>query len=130
MGNIRSNDKKKILLLEDELIQQKIMDHLLKKEFDLQVVMNGCEALQWLESNALPDLIIMDWIMPVMDGKSFLKRFKSHLQFLAVPIIILSSYEHVYQEVIDIPFAPHDYLEKPVNPAVLKSSIDTLLNRV
>lgn len=115
--------KKRILLLEDEIGNQKLLHFILSGEFQLEIVQNGLEAFNWLENNQMPDLIIMDWIMPVMDGKSFLTTLKQGRLYENVPIIVLSSYEYIHSELAAIPYRPHAELKKPVNSTILKSAI-------
>lgn len=119
--------KKTILLLEDEMIQQKMMGYILSGDYYLQIVANGREAFNWLKSNNLPDLIIMDWIMPQMDGKTFLYEFKKEKEFSNIPIIVLSSYEDVNKEISEIPYIPYQKMVKPVEPNFLKKSIQEVL---
>lgn len=121
--------KKRILLLEDEIGNQKLLHFILAGKFELNIVENGLEAVNWLNKNALPDLIIMDWIMPVMDGKSFLTTIKQTRMCENTPIIVLSSYEYIHGELASIPFQAHAELKKPVNSTVLKSAIaDAILS--
>jgi len=115
--------KKTILLLEDEIIQQKMMSFILSNDYSLNIVSNGIEALNWLTKNSLPDLIIMDWVMPQMDGKTFLYNFKTKKEFSQIPVIALSSYQYVHQEISEIPYTPKERLIKPVEPQKLKTSI-------
>jgi two-component system chemotaxis response regulator CheY len=115
--------KKRILLLEDEPGNQRILDFVLHDNFELNFVQNGYEAIRWLEKNKLPDLIIMDWVMPKMDGKSFLKAIKISGQFHHIPVIVLSSNDNITEELASIPFRAHGQLQKPIDGHVLKSCI-------
>jgi len=121
--------KKRILLLEDEIGNQKLLNFILAREFELKIVENGLDAVNWLHNNNAPDLIIMDWIMPIMDGKSFLTTIKQTNLCPNIPIIVLSSYEYIHGELASIPFEAHAELKKPVNSTVLKTAIaDALLS--
>ncbi|HLW50617.1 MAG TPA: response regulator [Sphingobacteriaceae bacterium] len=121
--------KKRILLLEDEIGNQKLLNFILAGEFNLNIVENGLEAVNWLNNNTHPDLIIMDWIMPIMDGKSFLTMLKQTNLCPNIPIIVLSSYEYIHSELASIPFEANAKLKKPVNSSVLKTAIaDALLS--
>lgn len=115
--------KKKILLLEDEISNQRLLNFILSKEYRLDVVENGLDAFNWLEANATPDLIIMDWIMPVMDGKTFLNHFRSCESYKQIPIIVLSSYDRIHEELVAMGFQAHTELAKPVNASVLKNAV-------
>ncbi|WP_257668222.1 response regulator [Parapedobacter tibetensis] len=115
--------KKKILLVEDEPTIQKLLHFVLSKEFDLEIASNGYEAFLWLENRQIPDLIIMDWIMPQMDGKSFLKCIKVSGLYSEIPIIVLSASDDVADELSNLPYSVNQCLSKPFDPTVLKQTI-------
>lgn len=115
--------RKRILLLEDEISNRHLMNFILSKDYHVDMVENGQDAFIWLQNNKQPDLIIMDWLMPVMDGKSFLISFKFQKRYHHIPIIVLSSYDRIHEELQDIPFKAHSELAKPVNPKALKAAI-------
>ena len=117
------NGRKRILLLEDEISHQRLMHFILSKQYHLDVVENGLDAMNWLKKNERPDLIIMDWIMPVMDGKNFLNAFKYEETYRSIPVIVLSSYDLIHEELVAISFEAHSKLSKPVNPTLLKDTI-------
>jgi CheY-like chemotaxis protein len=119
--------KKKILILEDELINQRLIHYILSNDFHVSIVENGKEAIDWLEQNTRPDLIIMDWIMPIMDGKTFLHTIHESGARKDIPIIVLSSYENVSGELATIPVQTHAQLKKPVESQVLMSVIATAI---
>lgn len=80
--------KKRILLVEDDAALNDAFSILLKKEhYTVDSVFNGREALEKLTST-VPDLILLDLLMPIMDGKVFLKNFKNTSK---VPIIVFSN---------------------------------------
>ena len=115
--------KKRILLLEDEPGNQRMLDFVLHDSFELNFVQNGYEAIRWLETHREPDLIIMDWVMPRMDGKSFLKAIKVSGQYNHIPVIVLSSNDNIDEELASIPFHAERQLSKPIDGKLLKSSI-------
>jgi CheY-like chemotaxis protein len=119
--------KKRILVLEDELINQRVIQFMLATDFHIDIVENGKEAFEWLKENTRPDLIIMDWIMPIMDGKSFLYALCESEINIDTPIIILSSYEHVHGELAEIPLQTHAQLKKPIESHVLKTAISSAI---
>jgi len=120
--------KKKILLIEDEPTIQRLLYFILSKEFDVEVAGNGFDALLWLEQHRLPDLIIMDWIMPQMDGKSFLKCIKVSGLYCEIPVIVLSASESIIDELKGLPYSVNQYLRKPFDPLVLKEIIGNIFN--
>ncbi len=120
--------KKKILLIEDEPTIQRLLYFILSKEFDVQVAANGFEAFLWLEQHTIPDLIIMDWVMPQMDGKSFLKCIKISGLYSDIPVIVLSASENIIEELDRQPYSVNKCLQKPFDPLVLKETIGNIFN--
>ncbi|MGK6353296.1 response regulator [Parapedobacter sp. DT-150] len=120
--------KKKILLIEDEPTIQRLLSFILSTEFDVQVAANGYEAFLWLESRQIPDLIIMDWVMPHMDGKAFLKCIKVSGVYSEIPIIVLSASENVLEEVSNVQHPVNNCLHKPFDPTLLKKAIENIFN--
>lgn len=123
-----SGMKKKILLIEDEPTIQRLLYFILSKEFDVQVAANGFEAFLWLEQHTIPDLIIMDWVMPQMDGKSFLKCIKISGLYSDIPVIVLSASENIIEELDRQPYSVNKCLRKPFDPLVLKETIGNIFN--
>lgn len=121
--------KKRILLVEDEPTIQKLLYFVLSREFDIHVAGNGYEAFLWLESRHIPDLIIMDWVMPHMDGETFLKCIKVSGLYCEIPVIVLSSSEGVVDELKSVPLAVDKCLSKPFDPVMLKETITQLINK-
>ena len=120
--------KKKILLVEDEPTIQKLLFFVLSKEFEIHVAANGYEAFLWLESRRIPDLIIMDWMMPHMDGQTFLKCIKVSGLYGDIPVIILSSLEGLPEEVDKLPYSVTRCFQKPFDPIALKETIGHVFN--
>ena len=121
--------KKRILLVEDEPIIHRLLHFILSKEFDLQSTANGYEAFLWLENQRyMPDLVIMDWMMPQMDGGTFLKCLKVSGLYSEIPVIVLSASPHAEQELTNLPFSTVHYLQKPFDPVKLKSTIAGIFN--
>lgn len=101
---------------------------MLSKEFDLQIAGNGYEAFLWMENHHIPDLIIMDWVMPHMDGKAFLKCIKVSGLYSEIPIIVLSASENVLEEINIIKHPVSKCLSKPFDPILLREAIENILS--
>lgn len=106
-----------ILIVEDDPDICLALDSLLKLEgFDLVTCANGKAALQALERGHLPDLIILDLAMPVMDGIKFLQHKKVNPLYAPIPTIVLSANVDSYkpQDVVATvmkPLNPYDFVE-------------------
>jgi CheY-like chemotaxis protein len=87
------NVKKRILLVDDEVAILKLLEFILKKDYDLVVKNNGFDALTWLDNGNMPDLIISDMEMPYFDGADFVRSLKVSGYFRDIPLIVLSGSE-------------------------------------
>ena len=84
-------EKKKVLLAEDDAFVSDIYDTRLKQEgFEVIIAVNGLEAIKRLEET-VPDLILLDILMPYMDGLEVLKKIKVNPEWMNIPIILLTN---------------------------------------
>jgi DNA-binding response OmpR family regulator len=87
----------------------------LQSEFDVYFALNGNEALQKVES-LQPDLILLDIMMPVMDGFEVCRNLKSKDQFKNIPIIFITALGQQEEESRGFRLGAVDYITKPFNP--------------
>jgi CheY-like chemotaxis protein len=81
-----------ILIVEDDADLREMMAQLLTLEgFRVETVANGRAALDYLEQGDCPDLILLDLMMPVMDGWEFRRRQRAHPEYGQVPVVVLSA---------------------------------------
>lgn len=82
-----------ILVVDDQVLLCKLLTVLLKKAgYEVATANNGAEALDYIQqAEQTPDAIILDLMMPVMDGWTFLKHRRADLQCAAIPVIVLSA---------------------------------------
>jgi type IV pilus assembly protein PilB len=119
----------KILLADDNEIILKVISNILESDgYRIDRAKNGMEALR-LALQEKPDLIITDFLMPVMDGVTLIKRLKSQLATRYIPIIMLTAKDEEDAEVEVIDAGADDYLTKPVNAEKLLVRIKRLLKR-
>ncbi len=115
----------KVLVVDDDFINRKLIQALLKRHPDLisQVVEaeNGSDALQALRDNPDIDLILLDILMPVLDGKEFLKIFRSDPENSKIPVIVLSTDDTQKSTVFDL--GAEDFIIKPI-------AEEDLINRI
>ena len=102
-----------VLLCDDELMNRKVASKILVKEgFEVIEALNGQEAINILKSSRI-DLILMDLMMPVMDGYAATKIIKEDEEFKAIPLIIISALSD--KEAINkgLELGADEYLTKP-----------------
>ena len=104
---------KKILVVDDEdSIRQSLSDVLKDEGFKVMLASNGKESLEMLDSN-LPDLVILDIWMPMMDGTEVLKAIKA--KYPALKVIMISGLGNIEAAVKAIKLGAYDYIEKPLS---------------
>ena len=117
-----------ILLVEDNPELLEYLSALLGKYYKIETAGNGKEALEKLEDN-IPDLILTDLMMPVMDGITLAKALRETPKTRFIPIIILSAKTDVTSKIEGFQTNIYDYIEKPFNPGLLLSRINNILTR-
>ena len=117
-----------ILLVEDNPELLEYLSDLLGKYYKIETARNGKEALQRLE-DTIPDLILTDLMMPVMDGISLAKALREMPKTRFVPLIILSAKTDISSKIKGFQTNIDDYIEKPFNPSLLLSRINNILIR-
>ncbi len=121
--------KESILIVEDEEdIRELISYNLLKEGYQVAGVATGEEALQAVEKKP-PDLILLDIMLPRLDGLSVCRNLKSNPRFAAIPIIMLTAKGEETDIVTGLNLGADDYITKPFSPKVLLARVRTDLRR-
>ena len=106
----------KVLLVDDDTINRKLIKTLLSHHKNLvkEIIEanNGAEALEIVESNPDIDLVLLDILMPILDGRGFLKAFRSHKSNSNIPVIVLTTDDSTKNEVLN--YGADDILIKPI----------------
>ncbi|QCX37322.1 response regulator [Aureibaculum algae] len=118
----------KLLLVEDNIELIEYITNLLKPHFAIKTATNGKIALGILEEY-MPDLIISDIMMPVMNGMEFCEKLKSKILTSHIPIILLTAKTDSETQIEGFRKGIDDYIEKPFNPDILLARINAILTR-
>ncbi|NLA69940.1 MAG: EAL domain-containing protein [Clostridiales bacterium] len=119
-----------ILIVEDSLMNQKLLGVILNDEYDTFVADNGEIALQMLNDKKNKfDCVILDLIMPVMGGFAFLREIKDKPAFQDLPIIVSTGSNGKDQEKLALELGAWDYVEKPYDNQILKFRIKNVIQR-
>jgi DNA-binding response OmpR family regulator len=119
--------KKQILILDDDISIRTLLDLFLRKDYQVISKKDGMEAMLWLESGNIPDLIVSDINMPRLNGSDFLINLKKSGFFRMIPVIILSGIENDAEKNKLMQNGAADYIVKPFNPNDLLVKIDAIL---
>jgi len=124
------NDKKTILLVEDDVFVSDIYQTKISSEgYEVILAENGLEAIKKLEKS-IPDLILLDIIMPYMDGMETLRKIKSEEKWKKIPIILLTnlSDKEKIEEALGV--GADDFLIKShFTPSEVISKVNMLLKK-
>ncbi|MEO6922945.1 MAG: response regulator, partial [Bryocella sp.] len=118
-----------ILIVDDHLENRDLLRQRLDREgFETAVAADGLTALSMLEQQRI-DLVLLDVLMPGMNGIEVLQRIKSSDTLKSIPVIMISSLDEIERVVQCIETGAEDYLTKPFNPVLLRARIGVTLER-
>lgn len=121
--------KHKILIVDDEPDILELIEYNLKKEgYQVTTARNGQEAVA-LAKKTIPDLIILDIMMPVMDGIEACRLLRSMPDFKNTFMVFLTARSEEYSEIAGFNVGADDYIAKPIKPRALVSRINAILRR-
>ncbi len=120
--------KKQIILIVDDIPDNILLLHgLLKESYKIKVATNGQEALTIACSENPPDLILLDIIMPEMDGYEVCERLKADDKTNDIPVIFLTAMTQAEDEQKGFELGAVDYITKPISPPIVVTRIKTHL---
>ena len=120
-------EKIKILVVDDEERMQKLLSDFLKmKDYEVLLAGNGEEAIDLFFKEKSIALIILDVMMPKMDGWTALKTIREHSK---VPVIMLTARSEENDELKGFDYGADEYISKPFSPKILVARVEALLRR-
>lgn len=122
-------DKAKVLVVDDERINRKQLSELLEDGYEVAVAKNGEQALQRLNAAPDIDLILLDVMMPDLDGYETCRRIKAIARLERIPVIFVTALNEAGAEATGLALGAADYLTKPLNPVIARQRIHNLLER-
>lgn len=120
-------EQSSILVVDDSVGTLKIIGELLKKEFSIKVSTTGEMALKIAQSNTPPDLILLDVMLPDINGYEVCKELKKNPETAMIPVIFLTAKNEIEDEARGLGVGAVDYIVKPVYPAILMARVKTHL---
>lgn len=120
---------KKILVVDDEKDIVDIIKYNLEreKEYEVLTASNGKQAIEAAETN--PDLILLDIMMPELNGFEVCKILKSNPHTSGIPIIFLTAKENEIDEILGLEIGADDYITKPISPRKVIARIKSVIRR-
>ena len=119
----------RVLVVDDIEGNRDILARRLRRQkYDVVTAVNGVEALEVLSESSV-DLVLLDIMMPEMDGFTVLERMKQNQEWRHVPVIMISALTEMDDVVRCIELGADDYLSKPFNPVVLRARVATCIEK-
>lgn len=112
-----------ILIADDEPANIILLNEVLKADYRIMVAKDGRKALLAAQSIPSPDLILLDIVMPELDGYEVLKRLKADGETRNIPVIFVTSKGKDEDETKGLEMGAVDYIHKPFNPTVVKARV-------
>lgn len=117
----------KILIVDDDQGTTRLLDLVLSKEgYDVITINNGCDAVPTALA-CEPNLILLDLVMPSVDGLAICRDMRAESQFARLPIVFFTSVSDVETKVAAFGLGANDYIVKPIHPQELKLRIKALI---
>ena len=123
----KAAEKKVLLLVDDDADNIQVVHSILKDKYKMRVAMSGAKALDLARVEPVPDLILLDVMMPEMDGYEVCSRLKADQTTREIPVIFLTGKIEVADETRGFEAGAVDYIHKPFSPPIVKARVRTQL---
>lgn len=131
--NMISNKYKqkiKIMIVEDDISIAKTIEYnLLKEGYDVYIVNDSDGIIDYIKV-ILPDIILIDWMLPGMQGTTICSLLRGDKATANIPIIMISSKQEELDKVVGLEHGADDYITKPISPIELLARIKAILRRI
>ena len=118
-----------LLVVDDEKQNRTLLTELLQDDYQIILAKNGIQALQKTQEH-LPDLILLDVLMPQMDGFNVIRALKANDLTRHIPVIFVSALDSAADEELGLELGAVDYIAKPVHPPIVRVRVRNHLQAV
>ena len=123
---IASASRPKLLVVDDQPINIQVLYQLFAADCQVFMATNGAQALQVCRDKR-PDLVLLDVVMPGMDGYEVCRQLKADETLRHIPVIFVTAHDDPEQETMGLDLGAVDFIAKPVNPKVVQARVKTQL---
>lgn len=120
------NAQPRLLLVDDHQLNIRVMYEMFRHDYEVFIALNGEQALEKC-FELKPDLVLLDVVMPRMDGYEVCRRLKADPELCDIPVIFITSHFDEADEVRGFELGAVDFIHKPVNPIITKARVKTQL---
>jgi putative two-component system response regulator len=121
-------EKPRILVADDQPDNLLIIEDLLSDRYEVHTVEDGQQVLDFIAGRTLPDLILLDVVMPRVDGHAVIRHLKADPRTRDIPVIFLTGKDSMADEQIGFNLGAVDYIAKPVRPPIMLARVQTHLD--
>jgi len=121
-------DKARILVVDDTPANLEILSELLTPEYRITVALNGFDAVKLASADPQPDLVLLDIMMPELNGYQVCEMLKAQKKTKHIPIIFVTAVNEVQSEEKGLALGAADYITKPFNPSIVLARVKTHLS--
>lgn len=125
---LSADERPTILVVDDTPANLTLLSNLLKEQYHIKVANNGLKAIE-LAVASPPDMVLLDIMMPGLDGYETLSRIKSNATLKHLPVIMISALDDISSIVRCIEMGAEDYIPKPFDPVLLRARVDASMER-
>jgi serine phosphatase RsbU (regulator of sigma subunit) len=123
----QTDHKKTVLLVDDAAPNIQVVNSILKEFYKIRIATTGEKALELVKVAPFPDLILLDVVMPGMDGYEVCAQLKADPETKDIPVIFLTGQTEIEDETHGFAVGAVDYIHKPFSPPVVKARVQTHL---
>ncbi len=119
-----------VLIVDDSVVNRRLLSDILVKDYYIIWAENGAEALKVLSKSGLKiSAVVLDLIMPVMDGFEFMEELSKHSEYKDIPVIITTAQNDKESELKALKCGAWDFVSKPYQPEILKFRLKNAIER-
>ena len=124
LPNEESGTMEKILIVDDSLLQATQLKSILEDDYDVTIAQTAEDGLS-LASQGAFSLVLLDVVMPGMDGFTLLKKLQEEIITQSIPVILITSLSDIQNEQHGLILGAVDYITKPFHPLIVKARVNT-----
>lgn len=128
LSTAAKDNKKKVLVVDDSGAMLRNVKGWLEEKYQVILANSGAMAIKYLATNR-PDLVLLDYEMPVVDGKQVLEMIRSEMEFSDIPVIFLTSKGDKESVMQVMALKPEGYLLKTMPPEEIKKAVDDFFQK-
>ena len=119
----------RMLVVDDEVINRTILNNIFESDFSIMEAANGEEALELLELNGPVDIVLLDLMMPKMNGFDLLTILKETKKYHNMPVIVNTQYGETENEIKALELGAEDFISKPYDERVVRQRVSNIVKR-